>query len=160
MTSRSGEWVAWLLLAMVVIESLIVVLRYGFDIGSIAAQESVTYLHACCFLAGAAYTLQADEHVRVDIFYHSRSPKYKAWVNLLGFLFFLLPVCGFIFWSSIDYVAQSWAIKETSADAGGIPAVYLLKTLIPVFSVALILQGLAEALRSALVLTGINDQHA
>ena len=153
-TLHSGHAIAWLLLAMVAVESLVVMLRYGFDIGSIAAQESVTYLHATTFLLGAAYTLQRDEHVRVDIFYRDFSPRRKARVNLLGFLLLLLPVCSYIIWESWPYVVQAWSIKETSADSGGIHAVFLLKTLIPLFAGWLILQGLAEALRGFLLLRG------
>jgi len=143
-TFGCGKAVAWLLVAMVSAESLVVALRYGFDIGSIALQESITYVHACCFLLGAAYTLQQDEHVRVDIFYRKLSAQNRALVNILGFLLLLLPTCGFIIWSSIDYVAQSWSVREASADAGGLPGVYLLKTLIPVFAALLILQGGAQ----------------
>jgi TRAP-type mannitol/chloroaromatic compound transport system permease small subunit len=100
-TLLSGHWVAWLLMVMVIIQSLVVFFRYGFDSGSIAWQESVTYLHAAIFLLGAAYTLQCDEHVRVDIFYRDFSPVKKAKVNLLGFICFLLPMCGYIIWESL-----------------------------------------------------------
>ncbi|MBT8148464.1 MAG: TRAP transporter small permease subunit [Gammaproteobacteria bacterium] len=153
-TQLCGHAIAWLLLFMVAIESLVVILRYGMDLGSIAAQEAVTYLHATVFLLGAGYTLQRDEHVRVDIFYRRFTARRKAWVNLFGYLLFLLPVCCYIIWESWAYVAQAWSIKETSADSGGIAGVYLLKTLIPLFALLLIVQGLAEALRSWLVLRG------
>jgi len=153
-TQLCGHGIAWLLLLMVVIESLVVILRYGLDLGSIAAQEAVTYLHATVFLLGAAYTLQRDEHVRVDIFYRGFSERRKAWVNLLGYVLFLLPVCCYVIWESWAYVAQAWSIKEVSADSGGIAGVYLLKTLIPLFALWLILQGLAETLRNLLLLRG------
>ncbi|MDA7688024.1 TRAP transporter small permease subunit [Pseudomonadales bacterium] len=153
-TLLSGHWVAWLLMVMVIIQSLVVVFRYGFDSGSIAWQESVTYLHAAIFLLGAAYTLQCDEHVRVDIFYRDFSSVKKAKVNLLGFVCFLLPMCGYIIWESLSYVMQAWSIKESSANSDGLHEVYLLKTLIPVFASMLILQGFAEALRSFLILSG------
>ncbi|MGB5324108.1 MAG: TRAP transporter small permease subunit [Pseudomonadales bacterium] len=153
-TWYSGHVIAWLLLAMVLLESAVVLLRYGFDIGSIALQESVTYLHAAAFLLGAAYTLQSDEHVRVDIFYRHFNARQKAWVNLLGFIFLLLPVCTFIIWESGVYVAQAWRVREVSADSGGLNGVYLLKTLIPLFATLLIVQGLAEALRAWLALQG------
>ena len=143
-TFISGKTIAWLLVVMVVAESVIVAMRYGLDIGSIALQESITYLHASCFLLGAAYTLQQDEHVRVDIFYRQFTPRHRAMVNALGCILLLLPTCGFIVWSSLDYVAQSWSVQEASADAGGLPGVYLLKTLIPVFAVLLGLQGIAQ----------------
>lgn len=144
LTFISGKSIAWLLVLMVVTESLVVLLRYGFDIGSIALQESISYMHASCFLLGAAYTLQQNEHVRVDIVYRQFSPQKKAIVNIAGFMILLLPTCGFIVWSSIDYVAQSWSLRESSADAGGLPGVYFLKTLIPLFALLLCLQGLAQ----------------
>lgn len=148
-----GQSIAWLLLAMVLTQSLVVVLRYGFDIGFIAMQESVNYLHACIFMLGASYGLKVDGHVRVDIFYRNFSPQRQALVNLLGSLVLLLPMCGFIFWTSLDYVQQAWAIKERSADAGGLPIVYLLKTLIPLLAICLALQAVAEILRAYRTLT-------
>ena len=151
-TRSIGTTTAWLLILMVLIESLIVLMRYGFDLGSIALQESVTYMHATVFLLGAAYTLQDDEHVRVDIFYRDFTTLKKAWINLCGSTLMLLPLCIFIVWSSVAYVEQAWSIKETSGDAGGIPAVYLLKTLIPCFAILLLLQGIAEILKSLAII--------
>ena len=152
LTQLIGYSAAWLLLAMVFIESLVVVLRYGFDFGSLAMQESVTYLHASCFLLGITFALKEGEHVRVDIFYRNFSPRNQAIVNITGGVLFLLPFCLFVIWSSLHYVEQAWAIKEVSSDAGGIAGVYLLKTLIPIFALLLMLQGLAEIARNLLVL--------
>ncbi len=149
-----GRGVAWLTLGMVLITCVIVVLRYAFNMGWIAMQESVTYLHALVFMLAAAYTLRHDGHVRVDIFYRKLGPQGQAWVNLLGALLLLLPVCGFIFWASWDYVAESWSLKEGSRDAGGLPLVYLLKSAIPAMAALMLLQGLAQAMRSLLVLLG------
>ena len=151
-TGRCGRFLAWLVLAMAMLTALIVVLRYGFNIGSILAQESVTYLHGCMFLLGAGYALKADAHVRVDIFYRDASARTKAWVNSLGGIVFLLPLCAFILASSWDYVSESWGMREVSPEPGGIPAVYLLKGLLPLAAVNLALQGIAEVLRSALIL--------
>jgi TRAP-type mannitol/chloroaromatic compound transport system permease small subunit len=139
---------------MALVTSVIVIMRYGFSIGSIMAQESVTYMHGCLFMLGAAYTLKTDSHVRVDIFYRSFSPRTRAWVNSLGGIAFLMPLCAFMFFSSWNYVSESWAIHETSAEPGGIPAVFLLKSLLPLMAFNLLLQGLAETLRSALLLAG------
>jgi len=144
-----GEWsgraVAWLTLAMVLITFGVVVARYLFNEGSIAVQESVTYLHAIVFLLGAAYTLRHDRHVRVDIFYQRRDARGRARIDLLGVLLFLLPTCVFIFVTSLDYVGASWALLEGSREAGGLPLVFALKTLIPITAVALALQGLVMA---------------
>lgn len=151
-TDYSGRVLAWLGLAMAALTALIVFLRYGFNYGSIAAQEAVIYMHACLFMLGAAYTLKVGGHVRVDIFYQNFGPRGQAWVNALGGIIFLLPFCAFILGVSWQYVAGSWAIMESSPEPGGIPAVFLLKTLIPLMAVNLFCQGLAEVLRNALVL--------
>ena len=149
-----GRGVAWLTLLMVIITFSVVILRYGFDMGSIAMQESIIYLHAFNFMLGAAYTLKHDAHVRVDIFYQKMGPQARAWVDLLGTLLLLLPVCGFIFWSSWDYVADAWAVRESSGDAGGLPLVYLLKTILLLMPSLLILQGVVIILTSILILQG------
>jgi len=151
-TDLSGRLLAWLALAMALVTALIVVMRYGFSVNSIFAQESVVYMHGCLFMLGAAYALKTGAHVRVDIFYRNFSPRAQAWVNSLGGIVFLMPLCLFILFSSWNYVAESWAVRETSPEPGGIPAVFLLKTLIPLLAVNLFLQGLAETLRSAMVL--------
>jgi len=156
-TDRCGRLLAWLALGMALLMALIVIMRYGFNTGSIMAQESVTYMHASLFMLGGAYALKSGAHVRVDIFYRNFSPRAKAWVNSLGGILFLMPLCAFICFSSWNYVQESWAIREASPEPGGIPAVFLLKSLIPVMAINLFLQGLAETLRSALVLA---EDHA
>ncbi|MEZ5541129.1 MAG: TRAP transporter small permease subunit [Pseudomonadota bacterium] len=151
---QTGRLLSWLTLAMVVITCVVVLLRYAFGIGSIALQESVTYLHALVFMLCAAYTLRHDAHVRVDIFYQRWSPRARAWVDLLGTLLLLAPVCVFILVSSLDYVAVSWSIREGSREAGGLDGVYLLKTAIPVMAALLLLQGCAQVIHSLLRITG------
>jgi len=154
LAERTGRGAAWLALALVLVTFGVVVLRYLFDFGSIALQELILYLHASLFLLGAAYTLKADAHVRVDIFYRYLSPRSRAAVDLLGALLLLLPVCGFLLWISWDYVATAWSLREGSRETGGLPYVYLLKTLIPVAAGLLILQGISQALRSLATLLG------
>lgn len=144
----SGRTVSWLTLLMVIITFIVVVLRYIFDIGWIGLQESITYLHATVFLVGAAWAMQQQAHVRVDIFYSRFSVKTRAWIDLLGSLFFLLPVMIFIAWISWEYVSDSWAVLEGSREAGGLPAVYLLKSLILVLALMLMLQALVQINRS------------
>jgi TRAP-type mannitol/chloroaromatic compound transport system permease small subunit len=156
-TQRMGSALSWLGLAMMLVTVTVVFLRYGFDIGWIAMQETVLYLHAIIFMLSMAFTLKQDGHVRVDVFYRSFSKRGQAWVNCLGFLFLLMPVCVLITWMSWDYVQASWAIRETSAEAGGLPGVYLLKTLILMMTASLLLQGTAECLRSLLVILGWVD---
>ena len=151
-TERSGRLLAWLVLAMALVTTIVVVMRYGFNVGSIMAQEAVTYMHGSLFMLGAAYALKSGAHVRVDIFYRNFSPRGQAWVNSLGAIVFLMPLCAFIGFSSWNYVSESWIVRETSAEPGGIPAVFLLKSIIPLMAFNLFLQGLAETLRSSMVL--------
>jgi len=151
-TEGLGKTASWCAIAMVLVTFYIVVSRYVFSSGSIAIQESLIYLNALLFMLTCAYTLKHDGHVRVDIFYGPGSPRYKAWVNLLGGLFLLLPVAVFILWVCWDYVQSSWRIHETSPEAGGIPYVYLLKSLIVVMAGLVILQGITEILRNVLFL--------
>jgi len=148
----TGRAAAWASLALVLVTFAVVVLRYLFGLGWIAMQESILYLHASLFLLGAAYTLKQDGHVRVDIFYRDLSDGRKALVDLLGSLLLLLPVCSFLLWISWDYVTTAWSLREGSREAGGLPYVYLLKTLIPVSAGLLILQGISQALASLSVL--------
>ena len=143
-----GNAAAWVALALVLSTFTVVMLRYLFQLGWIAMQESILYLHASLFLLGAAYTLKKDGHVRVDIFYRGFTAKRKALVDLLGSLLLLLPVCSFLLWASWDYVTIAWSIHEGSQEAGGLPYVYLLKTLIPVAVLLLILQGISQTLSS------------
>lgn len=144
----TGKCVAWLTLAMMLLTCLVVLLRYGFDMGSIALQESVLYLHAMVFMLGAAYTFKDDEHVRVDVFYRDFSATKKAWVNIIGGIFFLLPFTLYTAYLSMDYVSASWRVLETSPEPGGLPFVYLLKTLIPMMMITLIIQGTADILKN------------
>ena len=151
-TERSGQLLAWLCLAMTLLTCTVVLLRYGFGTGSVAAQEAITYMHATLFMLAAAFTLRRNGHVRVDIFYRRFSARNQAWVNSIGAIVLLLPFSVFILGSSWQFVADAWAVREGSQDPGGIHAVFLLKTLIPLLAINLILQGLAEIFRNTLVL--------
>ena len=148
---RVGQMISWLTLLLVALVISVVLFRYFLGIGSIAIQESVSYVHAIIFMLGLAYTLQRDGHVRVDIFYREFSARRKVLVDLLGTALFLLPFCGLILFSSWDYVMASWSIKETSSETGGIAAVYLLKTLMIIMPATLALQGIAQIIESILV---------
>ena len=144
----SGRTVSWLSLLLVIVTFIVVVLRYLFDHGSIALQETSTYLHASVFLIGMAYTLQQNAHVRVDIFYAGFSTVTKAWVDLCGALFLLLPFMLFITWASWQYILDSWAVLEGSREAGGLPAVFLLKSLILLMTSLLSLQAFTQIARN------------
>lgn len=148
----TGRMVSWLTLFLVLLVFTVVVLRYLFSMGSIPMQESIVYLHGMIFLLGSAYTLQQNEHVRVDVFYTSMSPRKKAWVDMIGSIVLLFPVCLYIFSMSLDYVLISWRINESSGEAGGLPGLYWLKSLILVMPVLMMLQGAAWILRCYLYL--------
>jgi len=156
----TGRIVSWFTLAMVLMMFMVVVLRYAFDFGRIWLQESVVYLHALVFLIGAAYTLKHDAHVRVDIFYSKFSARKKAIVDLMGTLFLLMPTCVFIAWMSWSYIVQSWSLLEGSREAGGLPGVFLLKSLILLFVFLLLMQGVASALSNLARLLGHHDEHS
>jgi TRAP-type mannitol/chloroaromatic compound transport system permease small subunit len=143
---------------MMFITCLIVVARYVFNLGSIALQETVMYMHGMVFMLGIGYTLKHQGHVRVDIFYEKLSIRKKALIDLFGTLVFLLPIGLFILIASLNYVSFSWSLSESSAQPGGLPGVFLLKTLIPLMAFLLVLQGLAEIGRSIILLTKANDQ--
>ncbi len=149
-----GRALAWLSLGMVIVTFAVVVLRYGFHQGWIAVQESVIYMHALLFMLGSAYTLKHDAHVRVDIFYRRLGPKARAWVDFLGTWLLLIPTCGFILWSGWDYVQTSWSIREVSREAGGLPAVFILKSAMLGFALTLLLQGIAQSGKALLLIFG------
>jgi TRAP-type mannitol/chloroaromatic compound transport system permease small subunit len=149
-----GRTVAWLTLLMTLLAFAVVVLRYGFNLGWIWLQESVTYLHALVFMVAAAWAFQTDDHVRVDIFYRGGSERYRNWVDLVGTLILLLPFCVFLLVIGWDYVAVSWADRETSREAGGLPLVWLLKSLILVLPALLLLQSWCTARQCVAALRG------
>ena len=133
----------WLALIMVLLTFAIVILRYALNSGAVLLQESVMYLHGALFMLAIALGVGDNTHVRVDILYSRRSPEQQAWIDLVGHILFLLPVAGFMIWVSLPYVSNSWQILEASSEVGGIPGVFLLKTLIPLTGALLFCQGLA-----------------
>tara|TARA_S200000501_G_C20643172_1_gene664127 strand:- start:276 stop:776 length:501 start_codon:yes stop_codon:yes gene_type:complete len=133
----------WLALIMVLLTFAIVILRYALNSGGILLQESVMYLHGTLFMLAIALGVGDNTHVRVDILYSRRSPEQQAWIDLVGHILFLLPVAGFMIWVSLPYVSNSWQILEGSSEVGGIPGVFLLKTLIPLTGALLFCQGIA-----------------
>ncbi|MDE0441379.1 MAG: TRAP transporter small permease subunit [Gammaproteobacteria bacterium] len=149
-----GGAVAWLNLGMVGITCVVVTLRYAFEIGTIFLQESVVYLHGTAFLIGLSYALQHDAHVRVDIIYSRLSERTQALVNGLGHTLLLMPLCVAIVLFSWDYTISAWVVLEGSSEVAGVPAVFLLKTLIPVSASLLFLQAGALGWRELRILRG------
>lgn len=147
-----GCLVSWLTLLMVLNAFLVAVMRYGFAFGAVALQESYVWMNGVLFMAAAGYTLKHDAQVRVDVFYRPASRRTRALVDLLGTMVLLLPMVAAVFWFSMPYVWASIERLETSREAGGLPALYLLKAMLLVFCLLTGLQGAALALRSVLAL--------
>lgn len=154
LNERVGRIVSWLVLLLVLNTFFVAVLRYGFSRGWVWLQEMYVWMHAIVFLGAAGYAFLHDGHVRIDVIYGRLSLRAKAWVNLLGSVFILLPMLAAIAWASLPYIRLSWHRLEGSQEAGGLPGLFLLKSFILVFVVLLGLQGLALLLRSVMVLAG------
>ena len=152
-----GAVVMWLALAMVLLQFGIVLLRYVFGVSYIFLGEGVVYIHAMIFMLGAGYTLWSGGHVRVDIFYAKLSPRGQALVDIFGHLVLLAPSLIVLLVYSWPMVRRSWAILEGPISVGGIPASFLLKSLIPAFCVLLLIQGLSALIRDVIRL-GDNAQ--
>ncbi len=138
---------AWLPLTMALLTALVVVVRHAFDSGSIALQETVMYAHGLALLLGISVALKHNAHVRVDMFYSRFNEAQRRWVSTFGVLVFLLPLCVTLIVVSLPYVSASWRVWEGSSEVGGIPAVFLLKTLLPITAVLVCLQAIAEVVR-------------
>ncbi len=149
-----ANWLTTLLVAVVCFD---VFNRYIFGHTNPAMYEFEWHIYAIIFLFGAGYAFKHDKHVRVDITYARFSPKVKAWVNLIGAIIFLLPFCALVVYATKDWVYQSWLIKETSPDPGGLPMRYLLKACIPLCFILLFIQGIAEALKSFFFIFGTQE---
>jgi TRAP-type mannitol/chloroaromatic compound transport system permease small subunit len=149
---KIGICVSWLATFMVCVVFYDTILRYAFQKGSIAMQELEWHLFSIVFLIGAAYTLKHDGHVRVDIIYTRLGSKAKAWINLIGTFFFLIPFSLLIIFSTEMFVMNSWGIKEISPNPGGLPARYIIKAMIPLGFFFLMLQGISQAIKNFFVI--------
>jgi TRAP-type mannitol/chloroaromatic compound transport system permease small subunit len=154
LSAAVGRAAMWCLLFTLLAEFALVLMRYVLGVGSIWLQESILYAHGALFMLAAAWTLSVDGHVRVDILYADAAPRTKALVDLLGALLLLLPFALTLLILSWGYAGRSWAILEGSRETSGLPAVFLLKTLIPLFAALLALQGIAQAMRAAAAIAG------
>ena len=148
----TGKICSWFVALLGLVTCLVVVMRYGLDMGSVFLQDVVLYLHGGLFLLGAAFALKRGAHVRVDIFYRNFSNSKKALVDLLGNLIFLQPICWTILLYSWGYVEFSWRIMEVSPEPDGLPFVYVQKSLLIVVAILLALQSISEILKSLLII--------
>ncbi len=151
-SDKVGWFVGWLTTLMVLIVFYDTVMRYAWNKGNVALQELEWHLFAVVFLIGAAYTLKQGGHVRVDILFIKFSEKTKAWVDFLGTLVFLIPFSIMVILSTKGFIENSWAVKEVSPDPGGLPARYILKSMIPLGFVLVIIQGFSQMIKSLFVI--------
>ena len=149
-SEMTGSFCSWFVALMTLITCIVVVMRYGLDLGSVLLQDVVLYLHGALFLLGSSFALKRNAHVRVDIFYRDFSEKKKAFIDLLGHCLFLQPVCWAIFLLSWGFVELSWRIMEVSPEPDGLPFVYLQKSLLIVLCIFLALQSFSEILKNLL----------
>lgn len=149
-----GNIFSWLALAIVLVCFTVVVQRYVFSTSFVWMQDLYIWLNGAMFTAVAGFALLRNDHVRVDIFYRPASTRNKAIVDLIGVVFFLLPFCWIVAYYGWSFVSRSWRLSEASANVGGMPGLFILKSFIIAFAVLIALQGIAMALRSILVLAG------
>lgn len=154
LSERTGYWTSWLTFILVLIICYDVFTRYVLNISSVGLQEMEWHIFALIFLMGGAYTLKIDDHVRVDVLYTKFSEKNKALVNFFGSILFLIPFCALLIFTSYGFVKTSFIMGETSPDAGGLPARYILKALIPISFFFILLQGISLAAKSYLKIWG------
>jgi TRAP-type mannitol/chloroaromatic compound transport system permease small subunit len=151
-----GKIVSWTTLLLVAVTFVDVVMRYFFNKSFVFTQELEWHVFAFIFLMGAGYTLMVDGHVRVEVFYGKLSTRGKAWVNLIGVLFFLIPSCVMFVKTAIPFVYNSFLVMEGSPDPGGIPFRFILKGCIPTGYALILLQGISLGIKSLADLIGYN----
>lgn len=151
---RIGRAVSWLTLAAVLLMCANVVMRYFFSMGAPWQVELVLFFHAATFLSAMGYTWQEGEQVRVDVFYSHFSATKKAWVDLLGTLFLLFPLCIGLMYFSCSFVESSWGLREASSEYNGMQGIFLLKTFLLIGPALLMIQGIATCIRAIAQLKG------
>jgi TRAP-type mannitol/chloroaromatic compound transport system permease small subunit len=150
-----GQKIAWLNTILVMVICFDVIRRYIFNQSSIAMIETEWHIFSLIFLLGAGYTFKHDRHVRVDLFYSRFSARGKAWINLLGCLFFLVPFCIILIIASFPYISLSFRLNEISPDPGGLPGRYLIKGAIPLGFFFLLLQAISLTFSSWLIIANL-----
>lgn len=156
LNERIGKWAAWLVLAAVLVSTVNALLRYTFSIGSNAWLELQWYLFAGVFLLCSPWTLKANEHIRIDVVTGRFSPRVHAWIDIVGGVFFMLPMCVVILWAGIPFAIESISSGEMSTNAGGL-IVWPAKILIPTAFILLMAQGLSELIKRIAFLQGLID---
>lgn len=153
-----GKAISWLSFILVLIVTGDVVSRYIFNASSVAVQELEWHIFAALFLLGATYTLRVDDHVRVDVMYSLLNNRKKAWINLIGTIVFLIPFCLLVIYTSYRFVYNSWLFGEISPDPGGLPARYIIKSVLPLSFLLLLIQGISMFLTSLINIMKLEDK--
>ena len=156
LSERTGKAVSWLVLIAVLVSTLNALVRYLFNYSSNAFLETQWYLFAAVFLLGASWTLKRNEHIRIDVVVGRFSPRVHTWIDILGGLFFLLPLCLVVLYSGVPFFIDALKSGEMSSNAGGL-ILWPAKLLIPIGFALLLLQGLAEIIKRIAYLTGVID---
>ncbi len=158
-----GRPVAWLVVFLMLVQVTVIGLRHVFDLGSVQLQESAWYLHGTVLMLGAGYTFAQNKHVRLDILYRRLSLPGQHRINLVGHALLLIPLCLTILWVCAPYIASSFAVREVSSAVGGLPLLFVMKSLIAVFALLILLFGVQHSitlLRSLLGARSKDPRHA
>ena len=147
-TESIGNFLSYVLFLMVTLIVISILLRFIFNIGNIAIQELIMYLHALLFMFGISYAYKEDSHVKIDILSNNISPKNSQILSIIGFIFFVMPFAIFLIYISTDMTMRSWSILEGSSEAGGLDLVFVLKTIIPLTGILILLQGISKLLKN------------
>jgi TRAP-type mannitol/chloroaromatic compound transport system permease small subunit len=157
MNGRFGVIATWLVLIACLVSAGNATSRYLFSESSNGWLEAQWYMFAAMVLLGGPYTLRMNEHVRVDLIYGSLSEKARLWIDIIGGLFFLIPICAILIYFTWDWFIESWNIHEMSPNAGGLVR-WPVKLLLPVGFALMILQGISEIIKRAAALLGVIDE--
>jgi TRAP-type mannitol/chloroaromatic compound transport system permease small subunit len=152
-----GRIFSWFSLGIVLVCFAVVVMRYVFRVGSVPMQDLYVWLNGMMFMGIAGYALMKDAHVRVDVLYRGAETRTKAMLDMFGCVVFVAPFLWVLVAWSLPYVTRSWGLREGSANVGGLPGLFVLKSFILVFVVVVGLQAVAMFLRGVLVLAGRED---
>lgn len=156
LNEKIGKAAAWLILIAVLVSTVNALIRYTFSMSSNAWLELQWYLFAGTFLLCAPWTLKSNEHIRIDVVTGRYSPRVHAWIDIIGGLAFLIPLCIVVLWSAIPFAVDSLVTSEMSSNSGGL-IVWPAKMLIPVAFFLLLLQGVSEVIKRFAFLNGLID---
>ena len=154
LSERVGRTVCWLVLVAVLISAANAVVRKAFNVSSNSFLEIQWYLFSTVFLFCAGYTLLRNQHVRIDVIAGRLSPQAQAWIDILGTLFFLLPMALTIMWLSWPVFVQAYVRHEVSTNAGGL-LIWPARLLVPIGFFLLVIQGVSELIKRVAFLKGM-----